>query len=181
MRTTNTSILVAFLLSTASVGCARVEADVPDVRVTKRAVAFQGVPGSQAIGEVSITQSFTLGENDLSWAKDLNSDVYASAVELRGVGKTQDLSFIHSAHVSMSDGAKNATVTPVALVDYERPAGAVASPVIDAPTLYPVNVSSVWKSERVVITLVLAGVFPDEGWEADVTLHLSGKLSYKFQ
>jgi hypothetical protein len=106
--------------------------------------------------------------------------VYAYEVELKGVGDTQDLSFIHYAHISMSDGAKDSTTPPVEIVDYQRPANYVASPIINAPTLSPINVSSVWKSDQVVITLVLAGIFPEQGWQADVTLHLSGKVSYKF-
>jgi hypothetical protein len=178
--TTKTPFLLALLLAAGPVACARVEADVPDMAVTRHDLSFQGVPGSHQAGEVSITQSFPLDSSDLSWAKNLNSDVYAYEVELRGVGDTQDLSFIHYAHISMSDGASDATTTPVELVEYERPANYVASPVITAPTLSPVNVSSVWKSDKVVLTLVLAGIFPEQGWQADVTIHMSGKVSYKF-
>jgi hypothetical protein len=148
--------------------------------VTHHALAIQGVPGAQQLGEVSVTQSFTLDSTDLSWAKNLNADVYAYEVELKSVGGTQDLGFIHYAHISMSDGATDSTTTPIEIVDYERPANYVASPVITAPTLSPINVSSVWKSDKVVITLVLAGIFPEQGWQADVTIHMSGKVSYKF-
>ncbi len=178
--TTKTPLLLSLLLVAGSVACARVEADVPDMAVTHHAVSFQGIPGSHQAGEVSVTESFTLDSSDLSWAKNLNSDVYAYEVEVKGVGDTQDLSFIHYAHISMSNGAKDSTTPPVEIVDYERPADYVASPVITAPTLTPVNVSSVWKSDQVVITLVLAGIFPEQGWQADVTIHMSGKVSYKF-
>ena len=178
--TTKTPVLFALLLAAGSVACARVEADVPDIAVTHHALSFQGIPGAHQAGEVSVTASFTLDSNDLSWAKNLNSDVYAYSVELKGVGDAQDLGFIHYAHISMSDGAKDSTTTPVEIVDYERPANYVASPVITAPTLSPINVSEVWKSDKVVITLVLAGIFPEQGWQADVTIHMSGKVSYKF-
>ena len=99
---------------------------------------------------------------------------------MKGVGDTQDLSFIHYARVTMSDGSDGATTPAVEIVNYERPANAVASPVIDAPTTYPINVSRVWAAKKVVITMQLAGVFPEEAWSADVTLHMSGKISYKF-
>jgi len=178
--TTRTSLVVALTFAAAAASCAKVEADIPQAQVTQKSVNFQGFPGSKQFGEVSITQSFTLTADDLSWAKDLNSEVYAYEVELKGVGDTQDLGFIHYAHISMSDGAKDSTTTPVEIVDYERPANYVASPVITAPTLSPINVSEVWKSDKVVITLILAGIFPEQGWQADVTNHMSGKVSYKF-
>jgi hypothetical protein len=164
----------------AAASCARVEADVPQAEVTQKAVNFQAVPGGRQLGEVSITQSFTLTADDLSWAKNLNSEVYATEFELKAVGAIQDLSFIHYARITMSDGTDGATTPAVEIVNYERPANAVASPVIDAPTTYPINVSKVWAAKKVVITMQLAGIFPEEAWAADVTLHMSGKISYKF-
>jgi hypothetical protein len=164
----------------AAASCAKVEADVPQAEVTQKSVDFRGVPGSSQLGEVSITQSFTLTSDDLSWAKDLNSEVYAYEVELKAVGPIQDLSFIHYAHITMADGTDGATTPPVEIVNYERPANAVVSPVIEAKTLFPINVSQVWAAKKVVITMVLAGIFPEVAWSADVTLHMSGKISYKF-
>ena len=183
MRTTTTRIPLVMALTfaaAAAASCAKVEADVPQAEVTQKSVDFRGVPGSSQLGEVSITQSFTLTSDDLSWAKDLNSEVYAYEVELKAVGPIQDLSFIHYAHITMADGTDGATTPPVEIVNYERPANAVVSPVIEAKTLFPINVSQVWAAKKVVITMVLAGVFPEEAWAADVTLHMSGKISYKF-
>jgi len=181
MTTTKTSSVLALtLLAAATASCAKVEADVPQAQVTQKSVAFRGFPGSTQVGEVSITQSFTLTEADLSWAKNLNSEVYAYEVELKAVGGIQDLSFIHYAHITMSDGTDGATTPAVEIVNYERPANVVSSPVIVAPTTYPINVSQVWAAKKVVITMVLAGVFPEADWSADVTLNMSGKISYKF-
>jgi len=178
--TTKTSLVVALTFAAAAASCAKVEADIPQAQVTQKSVNFQGFPGSKQIGEVSVTQSFTLTSADLSWAKELNSEVYATEFELKAVGAVQDLSFIHYAHITMSDGTNGATASAVEIVNYERPANAAPSPVIDAPTSYPINVSHVWAAEKVVITMVLAGVFPEDAWSADVTLHMSGKMSYKF-
>jgi hypothetical protein len=172
---------VALTFATAAAAsCARVEADVPQAEVTQKAVIFQAVSGGRQLGEVSITQSFTLTADDLSWAKDLNSEVYINEFELKAVGAVQDLSFIHYARITMSDGSDGATTPAIEVVNYERPANAVASPVLDAPTTYPINVSKVWAAKKVVITMELAGVFPEDAWAADVTLHMSGKISYKF-
>jgi hypothetical protein len=183
MRTTTTKTPLAIALvfaASAAASCAKVEADIPQAEVTQKSVNFQGFPGSKQFGEVSVTQSFTLTSDDLAWAKDLNSEVYATEFELKAVGAVQDLSFIHYAHIMMSDGSEDGTTPAVEIVNYERPANAVASPVIDVPTTYPINVSQVWAAKKVVITMVLAGVFPEEAWAADVTLHMSGKISYKF-
>jgi hypothetical protein len=179
--TTRTLLKVALAFaSSAAASCAKVEADVPQAEVTQKAVKFQGLPGGGQLGEVSITQSFTLTADDLSWAKNLNSEVYATEFELKAVGAVQDLSFIHYARITMSDGTDGATTPAVEIVNYERPASAVASPVLDAPTSYPINVSKVWAAKKVVITMQLAGVFPEDAWAVDVTLHMSGKISYKF-
>jgi hypothetical protein len=178
--TTRTSLVVALTFAAAAASCAKVEADVPQAEVTQKSVDFRGLPGGKHLGEVSITQSFTLTADDLSWAKNLNSEVYAYEFELKAVGAVQDLSFIHYAHITMSDGSDNATTPAVEIVDYERPEHVVASPVITAKTTHPINVSNVWAAKKVVITMVLEGVFPEEAWSADVTMHMSGKISYKF-
>jgi len=178
--TTKTSLVVAFTFAAAAASCAKVEADIPQAEVTQKSVAFKGLPGGSSLGEVSITQSFTLTADDLSWAKNLNSEVYAYEVELKAVGALQDLSFIHYAHITMSDGTADGTLPAVEIVNYERPANVVASPLLVVPTSSPINLSQVWAAKTVVITMVLAGIFPEEAWAADVTLHMSGKISYKF-
>ena len=181
IQTTRAPLMVALTCAAvAAASCVRVEADVSQAEVTQKAVNFQGIPGGRQLGEVSTTQTFTLTADNLSWAKDLNSEVYAYEVELRAVGDIQDLSFIHYARITMSDGAEDSMTPAVEIVNYERPANAVASSVIDAKTTSPINVTQVWAAKKVVITMQLAGVFPEQTWSADVTLRMSGKISYKF-
>lgn len=179
MRTTNISLtgLVA-IFSLAVASCAQVDADIPDTKVTQRAVSFQGIPGAQTVGEVSITQSFTVNSDDLSWAKDLNSDVYAYEVELTAVSGVSDLSFIRLARITMSSG-EDPSIQPIEVINYTRPAEFTPSAVLDVPTTQPINVTTVWAAKKLVFTLYLTGVFPEQDWAADVTLHMSGKLSYK--
>jgi hypothetical protein len=180
--TTTTRIPLTLVLAcaaAAAASCAKVEADVPEAEVTQKSVAFQGIPGGHALGEVSTTQSFTLTSDNLSWAKDLNSEVYATAVQLKAVGGVQDLSFIHYAHVTMAD-AGDSTTPPVAIIDYERPDNMTPSPTITAKTLFPINVTQVWATKNILITMHLVGVFPEEAWSVDVTLQMGGKISYQF-
>lgn len=183
MRTTTTSriplMVVLACAAAAAASCAKVEAEVPEAEVTQKSVAFQGIPGGHALGEVSTTQTFTLTADNLSWAKDLNSEVYATEVELRAASGVQDLSFIHYARVTMSDGS-GSSAAAVEVVDYERPDNMTPSPVISAKTLRPIDVTQVWAADKIVITMQLAGVFPEQAWSADVILHMGGKISYKF-
>ena len=179
MRTTTTTALM-LALSCATVACARVEAEVPEAEVTQKAVSFQAVPGGSALGEVSITQSFTISADDLSWAKDLNSEVYATAVEIKLLGDVKDLSFIHYARVLMSDGAADSSTAPVEVISYQRPDGMAPTDDLLVKTNYPIDVTKVWASKKITITLQLAGVLPEQAWSADITLHMGGKMSYKF-
>jgi hypothetical protein len=179
--TTTTSLMLALAsLAATAASCASVEADVPEITVTQKSVGFQGIPAGWSSGETSMTQTFVLSSDDLSWAKDLNAEVYASEVEIKALGEMQDLGFIHYARITMSDGATNSTTPAVEIVNYERPESATSSPVIRAKTAYPIDVTKVWAAKKVVITMQLGGVFPDHDWSADVTLHMSGKISYKF-
>jgi hypothetical protein len=51
--------------------------------------------------------------------------------------------------------------------------------VLSAKTPYPIDISHVWSAKRLLVTVSLAGQLPDRGWSVDITLHLSGKISYK--
>ena len=167
-----------FLLLGLGASCAKVEADIPNAQVTQKAVSFPGVPGAALAGEVSTTQTITMSTDSLSWIKDLNSDVYAYQVEMQAVSGVADLGFIDLALVSMSAG--DGSVAPIEVVDYQRPADYTPSPVLDAKTVSPINVTSVLASPEVVLTLHIAGNLPEQPWAADITLSLSGKVSYSF-
>jgi hypothetical protein len=182
MRKTTTRIpliVTVTFAAAAAASCVRVEAEVPEAEVTQKAVSFDGIPRGSQVGEVSTTQTFTLSADDLSWAENLNAEVYAKEVELRAAGKYQDLSFIHYVRVTMSDGTADSTTPAVELIYYERPANAAATSIVDVKTSSPIDVTKVWAAKNVVITMAIAGTLPQESWAADVTLHLSGKITYK--
>jgi hypothetical protein len=171
------TLSVALLLGLGA-SCAKVEADIPDTQVTQKAVPFQGIPGAALAGEVSTTQTVTLSADSLSWIKDLNSEVYAHEVEIRAVSGVQDLGFIDLALVTMSTG--DPSVAPIEVVDYQRPDNYTAGPVLDVKTVSPIDVTSVWTAQGVVLTMQIAGNLPEQAWAADITLFLSGKVSYSF-
>jgi len=183
MRKTTTRhsfpLMMTVAFSVAAAACAQVEAEVTDAQVTQKAVTFHGIPGGQKLGETSTSQSFTLTGDKLSWAKSLSSEVYLHEVQMEPVGNLHDLNFIHYARIIMSDGNGSSDIPTVELINYQRPDGAASTSDLAVETLQPVNVTKVWAAGKVVVTMQLAGVFPEENWAADVTLHLAGKMSYK--
>ncbi len=173
-----TTMKLMFLVAVAGASCAQVEADIPEAQITEKNLSFQGAEGwGSAVGDVSVTQTFTLSSANLSWVKDLNSKVYLTGVELRARTGVDDLTFIRYAHVTMADVETEWRAADV--LDYTRPEGQAPTPVLSAKTLAPIDISEIWKAKMVRVTISLAGVMPDKAWTADVTLHVSGKLSYK--
>jgi len=174
---TTKALTAAMVLAAAAVSCAQVEADIPEAQVTQKGVAFRGASSGGWHGEVSATQSFTLTSDNLSWVKDLNSKLYLTQIHLQAASGVQDLSFIHYAHITMSDADKKAM--PVELVDYVRPDHQAPTALLTAQTPYPIDISKIWTVKKLVVTVTLAGDLPDKDWSVDVILHLSGKISYK--
>lgn len=157
--------------------CAEVEAEVPEAQVTQKGVSFHGVGGGGGWdGEIAATRTFTLSSDNLSWVKDLNSKIYLTQIDLRAASGTKDLSFIHYAHAVM---AGDHQTPPVEIASYVRPDHQEEIPVLTAKTPYPVDISRVWEADKVLVTITVAGRLPERGWSVDVTLYLSGKMSYK--
>jgi hypothetical protein len=63
-------------------------------------------------------------------------------------------------------------------MDYERNEEAPSSSVIDVNIPAPVDIATVWSADKTVIELQMAGQLPEQDWTVDVTLNLSGKISY---
>jgi hypothetical protein len=64
-------------------------------------------------------------------------------------------------------------------MNYERNEEAPSSSVIDVSIPAPVDITTVWSADKTVIELQLAGQLPEQDWTVDVTLNLSGKITYK--
>jgi len=181
MRTTSTFNLLKVVLGLAvmtTVACAEVEAEIPEVQVTQKDLSFLPVEqGDWTAGEVSAEHTFTLSSSELSWVKDLNSKIYINQIDFKATSGVSDLGFVHYAHVSMAD-AENVWKS-VVIVDYTRPEPSGPVPVIHAKPLYPVDVSQIWTAKKILVSIALAGALPADAWTADLTVCLSGKISYK--
>jgi len=156
--------------------CAEVEAEVAEAQVTQKGVSFHGTGWSGWNDEVAATQTFALSSENLSWVKDLNSKIFLTQIDLQAASGTKDLSFIHYAHVTMTGDRKT---MPLDVAEYVRPENQGETPVVTAKMPNPVDISMVWTADKVFVTITLAGRLPERAWSVDVTLYLSGKMSYK--
>lgn len=173
------SLLSMSLLALLQGGCSiAVEADIPDVEITQRGVRFDGNPAGAQLGVVSTSRSFQLSSSNTSWAKELNSEVQAVAVTLRAASGVSNLDFVKYAGVNMSDATESAA--PVQVMAYERTDGAPSSSVIEVSMTQPIDVTALWTSSGAKLEVQMAGELPPNAWTADISLHLSGKITYKY-
>ena len=155
-----------------------IEAKVPDVEVTQRGLKVQGVPQSKAIGDVSVTSSFTLSSSNTAWAKRMNSQVFVNQVTVASSSGLPNLDFITAARLTMADASSSEGTTEIA--SYERSDGAPSSSVIEASMPAPIEVTHLWSADNTVIELEMSGQLPEQDWSVDVTLKMAGTITYKF-
>jgi len=168
--------LLVPVLAALTGGCSpSFEADLPDVEVTQRGLKMAGVPGAALLGDASVTSSFTFSSS--AWAKRMNSEILVHKVTITANGSLASLDFIKSARVTAAASALSDGTTPI--VDYERSADAPSTLAIAVSPPAPIDVTSLWSADQVVIELQAAGQLPEQDWTVDVTLNLSGNITYK--
>ena len=170
------------LLSAVSVlaalfsGCS-FEADLPDVQITQRGVIVSGVPQTTPASPSSVPSSFKLSSSEVAWAKGMRTDVLVHQVKIAASGSLSTLDFIDWARVTAAAPSSSESAIPI--MNYERGEEAPFSSVIDVSIPAPVDITTVWSADETVIELQMAGQLPEQDWTVDVTLNLSGKISYK--
>jgi hypothetical protein len=178
----STFVLVALTtatlaLSAGAAGCVSVDAEIPDVEVTQKDLAFAGVPVGSALGDVSMTQTFSSEHDALDLPQGLNSEVKALGVTLTAKSGIKDFSFLRYLRLTMSDTADNSNA--LELINYERPDSAPASNVLNMTSANPVNALEKWKTKSALFTIEVAGTLPDSDWTADVTIRFAGNVHYE--
>ncbi len=156
--------------------CSSIEVDAHNVEVTQRGVNFGAAPAAVANVVLSLSQSFELDSASVAWAKDLNADVRVTSIRLHAASGVQNLDFIRSASLAMSDASK--AQTPVTVASYQRPTGAASSPDLEVTNTEPVDVTMAWSGDRVRIDVAVSGTLPATAWSLDVTLLLTGQITY---
>jgi len=182
METTKTSPFVALgvlvALSGLVGGCGlSVEADLPDVEITKRDLAFPGMPASTVVGDAAMTRSFTQQHAKLALPDHLNSDVEILGVRVVAKRGVSDLSFIHDLRVTLSAGAQQGT--PVELVSYHDPSNASAGTVLEIANTTHENASNELRTDAATFTVEVAGSLPQRDWAIDLAIRFSAKLRYR--
>lgn len=154
-----------------------VEAEVPDVEVTQHDIGFEGVPFGGALGDLSTGKSFTQ-ERPLELPEVLDSSVQAVKVELRAKTGIKNFDFLRALRITMAP--KGSTAEPIELINYERKAGAAGGPTLSIPSKNPVNILEQWKTDSAVFNVQVVGTLPEQAWTIDMSVHFSGKVSYKY-
>jgi hypothetical protein len=178
----NTFALVALTastlaLATGAAGCISVDAEVPDVEVTQKDLSFDGVAIGSALGDVSMTRTFSQEHDALDLPAGLNPEVKALAVSLTAKSGIKDFGFVRFLRMTMSDTSDNSNA--LELINYERNDAAPASNVLQMTAANPVNALEKWKTKSALFTIEVAGTLPDNDWTADITIHFAGNLHYQ--
>lgn len=175
------SLFLAFLITGVAAGAAgcgiSVEADVPEVEVTQKGLAFDGVPLGGLLGEVSVTQSFSQKHQKLELPDGIDTEVKALGVSLTAKTGVQDFSFIHNLRLTMTDGVH----APVELINYEQDPGAAPSNVLTMVSANPVNTLDQWKTDAATFTVEVAGTLPTDSWTVDLSIRFAGKIKYEYK
>jgi hypothetical protein len=165
------------VLAALTGGCSpSFEADLPDVEITQHGLKMAGVPGAAVVGDTSVTSSFTLSPS--TWAKRMNSEIFVHRATITDSDSLANLNFIKSARVTAAVSALSEGTTPI--MDYERSVDAPSTSVIAVSPPAPIDVTSLWSANQVVIELQVAGQLPEQDWTVDLALNLSGNITYKF-
>jgi hypothetical protein len=168
---------VTAFLATGAAGCAlSVEADVPEIEVTKKDISFQGVPIGAALGDVSMTKSFSQKHTALELPQGLTTEIHAIGVTLKAKNGIKDFSFLRMLRLTMAD-EKNQS-TSIELINFQQEANAVASDTLTMISANPVNALEMWKSDSAIFTIDVAGTLPTSDWSADVVMRFAGSVKY---
>lgn len=152
------------------------EADLPDVEITQHGLKMAGVPGAVVVGDTSVTSSFTFSSS--AWAKRMNSQVFVHQVTITAGNGLPNLDFIKVARATAAAPAISEVTTD--LVNYERSQDTPSSLAIEVSLPAPIDITSLWSANQLVIELQVAGQLPEQDWTVDMTLNLSGNITYKF-
>ena len=164
-------------LATGAAGCAlSVEADVPEIEVTKKDIAFDGVPIGAALGDVSMTKSFSQKHTALDLPTGLTTEVHAVGVTLVAKSGITDFSFLRMLRLTMADEKNQSNA--VELINYQQQPGDGAGQTLTMASANPANALEEWKSDSAIFTIEVAGTLPTETWSADVVMRFGASIKY---
>jgi len=157
-------------------GCSSVHVEVQDIEVTQRGLHFDPAPAMAPAGPIATTCSFQLDSSSASWTKQLDANVHATRVRLHAADGSPDLDFVEFAMVSISAPPSADAVT---IMSYQAPSTATSVRDLETTNVPPIDVTRIWSSPQVRVDLTVAGQLPPMAWSADLTLGLSGEITWR--
>ena len=109
-----------------------------------------------------------------SWESWQRRDPY-SGVSLIGIPGTR---FVRVRAQTNRPSSISESTTEIA--SYVRSVDAQSSSSIEGTRPAPVDVTSLWSADPIVISLRATGQLPEQDWIVDVTLKFSGDITYDF-
>ena len=167
------------VLSALAFGCSpSFEASLPDVEIIQHGLVMDGAPGLAQPNGASVTSSFTISSSIAAWAERMNSKVFVHQVTVTASGGLPNLDFIESALMTATAPSISESTTEIA--NYARSEAALSGSSIEGTRPAPTDITSLWSADQVVISLQVTGQLPEQPWTVDVTLKLSGHITYEF-
>ncbi len=104
--------------------------------------------------------------------------VCVHSITIAASGSVPNLDFVDFARVTAANPAIPDSATEI--LSYARSEAAPSGSAIDVSMATPIDITSLWSADKAVIELQVAGQLPEQDWTVDVTLNLSGKMTYQF-
>ena len=166
------------LLTVLSGACTFVEvdADIQALCATRHDVAVEAVPARAAayIDEVEVESEVDLAELDLF--DDANADLRFDTIRFRPTSGVEDMTFIESAHVTVSSGDPASTLPTLTVIDCD---GDCPHEGVDLliPADSDANAADYATGAPLVVGAIVGGELPDVAWTMDIEVCARGTAS----
>jgi hypothetical protein len=167
--------IVGLTLLTA--GCLSVEAEAPEVLLTRTALPM--APATPLPGGLrsSLTVRIDSPYDPVELPDGLTTELRPQSLTLLTTRGLDDLTVIEAFQVRLGSSADGAP-PPTLLFDRQAPFDFVEGPFLRSTTNLRPNVMDYWTLSQTWYELTVVGQLPDYPWMADLTVNFSGQVSY---
>jgi len=159
-----------------SIGCGvSFEAQLQDVRVSRKNLKVEGVPADFVQEGTPWPISFAISSDEMTWAKRMNSEVRVHKIWMAASDNSANLDFVRQLRISVANSATPAQSVQLVLVD--RPELPQSGAAIESILTPPVDITSAWNAPKTLIAAQVTGQLPERDWLIDITITVSGKIT----
>jgi hypothetical protein len=152
------------------------QGDLPDVEVTQHDLAMPGVPATNGI-ETSVAVPIAFKPARLGLPGTSLAAVDVLEVILTARDGIADFSFIRALRITVTSAeAAAAGIGPVEIARYAPSEDEATGSVLRIPADPPADVRDVWRSDRAVMLIEIAGQLPSRRWTLDLGVRLHATL-----